>query len=139
MPRPYFLIPFLLASLALAGCSLTEQTDADEVRAALVGEWAWVSDTGGLGGEVRTPATPGEAAYVVRYSRNGRYEVAGGRVGSGRYRIGTRGEDVVVRYEGDRPFGSLVEAHVVQRVSADTLAVWDGLFDGYVSVYARSR
>lgn len=102
----------------------------------LVGTWLWKQTTGGIGGWTTFP--PGNNKYLLRITKDNNF-------------IESRNDTITfsdnfVTYIDSTYKKQVIDfinskrfSMVIERISSDSLSLWDGFIDGYFSFYTRVK
>ncbi|AFK03098.1 hypothetical protein Emtol_1958 [Emticicia oligotrophica DSM 17448] len=137
MKKLSFLLIF--ATLFTFSCSKEEVKATNETTNSLVGEWRWISSTGGIAGKTITPSTAGYERRLVltsdlkfsRYKDN-KLEI------SGTYQI-TQGKSIYKPEQVDFIKFSDSTSAVIMSQTADELSLADNFYDGFSESYQRIK
>lgn len=127
---------FALA-IILASCSIVDQ---ESDQSGLTGQWEWIRSSGGFGGEVITPDSPGEAArqLFIQSDNTFTYLRADTVVRTGKYSLRLKKDEVFISYQTQNDAFS-IDQKVKLFGNGDTLVLTDECFDCYTNMYVRKK
>lgn len=129
----------ILAALFAFSCTKEEVSTASESTSTLVGEWRWISSTGGIAGKTITPSSAGYERKLVltadlkfsRYKDNSLES-------SGTYQL-TQGKSIYKVEQVDFIKFSDGTSAVIMSQSAAELSLADNFYDGFSESYQRIK
>ena len=126
---------FITCFCFLFACSQGDNSNSKLLK----GEWRWASSGGGIAGEVLTPQTEGHSAKLVFDGKQATFYRNNNQVGNSKYQLQKRKS---IYFEENKDFIVYDKKRmpdVIIYLVPDTLVLGDNLFDGYTSVYIRSK
>lgn len=129
----------ILAALFAFSCTKEEVLATSESTSSLVGEWRWVSSTGGIAGKTITPSSAGYERKLIlttdlKFSRYKDNILES----SGTYQI-TQGKSIYKSEQVDFIKFSDGTSSVIISQSASELSLADNFYDGFGEVYQRIK
>ncbi|MER0440815.1 hypothetical protein [Emticicia sp. W12TSBA100-4] len=130
---------FIISVLFAFSCTKEEVSATKESTSGLVGEWRWVSSTGGIAGKTITPTSAGYERKLVltadlKFSRYKDNTLES----SGTYQI-TQGKSIYKAEQVDFIKFSDGASLVIMSQSASELSLADNFYDGFGEVYQRIK
>lgn len=129
----------ILAALFAFSCTKEEVLATSESTSSLVGEWRWVSSTGGIAGKTITPSSAGYERKLIlttdlKFSRYKDNILES----SGTYQI-SQGKSIYKAEQVDFIKFSDGASSVIINQSASELSLADNFYDGFGEVYQRIK
>lgn len=129
----------ILAALFAFSCTKEEVLATSESTSSLVGEWRWVSSTGGIAGKTITPSSAGYERKLIlttdlKFSRYKDNTLES----SGTYQI-SQGKSIYKAEQVDFIKFSDGTSSVIISQSASELSLADNFYDGFGEVYQRIK
>ncbi len=129
----------IITSLFAFSCTKEEVSSASESKSSLVGEWRWISSTGGIAGKTITPSSAGYERKLVLTSdlKFSRYK-DNTLESSGTYQL-TQGKSIYKVEQVDFIKFSDGTSAVIISQSATELSLADNFYDGFGETYQRIK
>lgn len=129
----------IITSLLAFSCTKEEILSANESTSSLVGEWRWISSTGGIAGKTITPSLAGYERKLVltadlKFSRYKDNTLES----SGTYQL-TQGKSIYKVEQVDFIKFSDGTSAVIISQSATELSLADNFYDGFGETYQRIK
>ena len=129
----------IITSLLAFSCTKEEILSANESTSSLVGEWRWISSTGGIAGKTITPSSAGYERKLVltadlKFSRYKDNTLES----SGTYQL-TQGKSIYKVEQVDFIKFSDGTSAVIISQSATELSLADNFYDGFGETYQRIK
>ncbi len=129
----------IITSLLAFSCTKEEVSSANESTSSLVGEWRWISSTGGIAGKTITPSSAGYERKLVltadlKFSRYKDNTLES----SGTYQL-TQGKSIYKVEQVDFIKFSDGTSAVIISQSATELSLADNFYDGFGETYQRIK
>lgn len=129
----------IIATLFAFSCTKEEINATTETTNSLVGEWRWVSSTGGIAGRTITPTTAGYERRLIltadlKFSRYKDNTLES----SGTYQI-TPGKSIYKPEQVDFIKFSDGTSVVLMSQTTDELSLADNFYDGFSESYQRIK
>jgi hypothetical protein len=126
----------ILFSLLLLTIACKENSTQAANQSGLVGKWLWKQTTGGIAPRTFYPA--GNNIYLLQITKDNNFiESRNDTVTFSDYfiiYIDTTYKEQIIDFTNSNR--NNIE---VNKVSSDSLTLWDGMFDGYFSFYTRVK